>query len=109
MKIKPIYLLLSLFLLAACQPREELVVDQQVADGSGEANIHFSLSIPEESDLQSTRAAALYGEQSSSAAGGLTNVNLTATHDLRYQLAIYPVDGSGTTIEAVAPLKKSSR
>lgn len=106
MKIKPIYLLLSLFLLAACQPREELVVDQQVADGSGEANIHFSLSIPEESDLQSTRAAALYGEQSSSAAGGLTNVNLTATHDLRYQLAIYRVDGSGTTIEAVAPLKK---
>lgn len=105
MKIKAIYLLFSLFLLAGCQTKEVLVVDQQVPDGSSEANINFTLSIPEEQGLQATRAA-LYGEQSSSAAGGLTNVNLTTSHDLRYQLAIYRVEPSGTTIEAVAPIKK---
>lgn len=105
MKIKAIYLLFSLFLLAGCQTKEVLVVDQQVPDGSSEANINFTLSIPEEQGLQATRAA-LYGEQSSSAAGGLTNVNLTTSHDLRYQLAIYRVEASGTTIEAVAPIKK---
>ncbi|MBB6276626.1 DUF6562 domain-containing protein [Porphyromonas circumdentaria] len=105
MKIKAIYLLFSLFLLAGCQTKEVLVIDQQVPDGSSEANINFTLSIPEEQGLQATRAA-LYGEQSSSAAGGLTNVNLTTSHDLRYQLAIYRVEASGTTIEAVAPIKK---
>lgn len=105
MKIRVLYFLFSLFFLAGCQLSDALVEDQQVPDGSAEANVTFSLTIPEENMLQATRSA-LYGAQSSSAAGGLTNVNLAATHDLRYQLAIYRVEGASTTIEAVAPIKK---
>lgn len=105
MKIRILYFLFSLFFLAGCQLSDALVEDQQVPDGSAEANVTFSLTIPEENMLQATRSA-LYGAQSSSAAGGLTNVNLAATHDLRYQLAIYRVEGASTTIEAVAPIKK---
>ncbi|WP_036889919.1 DUF6562 domain-containing protein [Porphyromonas crevioricanis] len=105
MKKKVIYFMSLLLALTACQSEDILTVDKQVPDGSREANVNFTLTLPEDVELQASRAA-LYGEKSSSAAGGLTNVNLATEHDLRYQLAIYRIDPSGNMIEAVAPIKK---
>ncbi len=76
---------------------------KHVNDGaSGEGNVTFTVNLPVDNELN--MRTALYGENSNSAAGGLTNVNMTA-YDLRYQLAIYRVDGTETLV-AVAPIKK---
>ncbi|MDO4789434.1 MAG: hypothetical protein Q3998_00525 [Porphyromonas sp.] len=81
------------------------IIDKQVPNGSKEANVNFTFTLPEDAELQGMRSA-LYGENSSSAAGGITNVNLGNEYDLRYQLAIYRIDPSGPIIEAIAPIKK---
>ncbi|MDO4789435.1 MAG: hypothetical protein Q3998_00530 [Porphyromonas sp.] len=85
-------------LFTACQDK----IDQEIIGKTEESNVNFTLSLPVDGEIN-TRAA-LYGENSNSAAGGITNVDMT-TYDLRYQLAIYRVDGAETLV-AVAPIKK---
>ncbi len=86
MKLKLSYLTYGLALLAAgCQPDDSTMG----AAPDGEDNVQFKVSAPEA--LNTTRA---YTTESSSARGGLTNVDFTE-YDLRYQLAVYRVDGSG--------------
>lgn len=99
------YLALSLIILAGCQNKDEIVINGPVPDGSPEANLTFTLTLPEDAQLQTIRSAH-YGANSSSAAGGLTNVDMADKYDLRYQLAIYRVDSSGEVLEAIAPIKK---
>ena len=69
-------------LLASCQT-------EKFTDGviEGDGNVNFTVSAPE---LIGTRA--VYGENSNSARGGITNVDFAA-YDIRYQLAVYRVDG----------------
>jgi len=57
-----------------------------------ETTVNFSLTIPDE--LASTRANA---SGSNSAKGGLTNVDMQQ-YDLRYQLAVYQIEGTDTTL-----------
>ena len=91
-----------LLLFTACQTND-IEVSNPAATSSQEGNVTFTLSLPAEGEISSTRSA-LYGDKSNSAAGGITNVDMTK-YDLRYQLAIYRVDGSQTLV-AVAPIKK---
>ncbi len=86
MRTKLSYLVCGLALLAAgCQSDDSTMG----AAPEGEGNVQFRVSAPEA--LETTRA---YAAGSSSARGGLTNVDFTE-YDLRYQLAVYRVDGSG--------------
>ncbi len=104
MKKRSIYLIILSLLLVACQSEDLRLMDREVVAGSGDGNVEFTLSLPEESEL-ATRSA-LFGENSNSAAGGITNVNMATDFDLRYQMAIYRVEAAGTTLEAVAPMKR---
>lgn len=93
------YVILSLcMLLVGCQ-QEDFFKDEVSVSGDG--NLNFSISVPEE--LVATRAS--FGEKSNSARGGITNVDCAETYDLRYQLAVYRVDGEDFT-EVIAPQKK---
>ena len=83
-------------LLASCQA--DLPVDSVMENGEG--NVSFTVSAPE--ILQATRATL--GDQSNSARGGITNVDFSE-YDLRYQLAIYRIDGSDY-VEAITPQMK---
>ena len=83
-------------LLASCQT--DLPVDGVTENGEG--NVSFTVSAPE--ILQATRATL--GDQSNSARGGITNVDFSE-YDLRYQLAIYRIDGSDY-VEAITPQMK---
>lgn len=99
MNNKICYALLSLcMLLVGCQ-QEDLFKDEVVENGDG--NINFSISVPEE--LIATRAT--FGEKSNSACGGITNVDCATAYDLRYQLAVYRVEGD-EFVEVIAPQKK---
>ena len=99
MNNKICYALLSLcMLLVGCQ-QEDLFKDEVVENGDG--NINFSISVPEE--LIATRAT--FGETSNSACGGITNVDCATAYDLRYQLAVYRVEGD-EFVEVIAPQKK---
>ncbi|WP_449303306.1 DUF6562 domain-containing protein [Porphyromonas endodontalis] len=100
MKKIAIFLSSLSLLFTACQKD---LVNSQAVNGSEEGNVTFTLSVPIDGEISGTRSA-LYGDNSSSAAGGLTNVDMSQ-YDLRYQLAIYRVDGPNTPI-AVAPIKK---
>lgn len=93
--------LFGAFALAGCQ-NETLPADGVAADGEG--NVMFTLSAPEA--METTRATL--GANSNSALGGLTNVDFSQ-YDLRYQLAVYRVDGTGadaTYTQVVAPQVK---
>lgn len=93
--------LFGAFALAGCQ-NETLPADGVAADGEG--NVMFTLSAPEA--METTRATL--GANSNSALGGLTNVDFSQ-YDLRYQLAVYRVDGTGadaTYTQVVAPQTK---
>lgn len=100
MKKIAIFLSSLSLLFTACQKD---LVNSQAVNGSEEGNVTFTLSVPIDGEISGTRSA-LYGDNSSSAAGGLTNVDMSQ-YDLRYQLAIYRVDGPNTPI-AVAPIKR---
>ncbi|GAD07985.1 Uncharacterised protein [Porphyromonas crevioricanis] len=102
MKRLAIYLSSLSLLFTACQT-ENIEMNNQAVNGSQESNVTFTLSLPTTGEISNTRSA-LYGDKSNSAAGGITNVDMSK-YDLRYQLAIYRVDGSDTPI-AVAPIKK---
>lgn len=102
MKKLAIYLSSLSLLLTACQTKD-IEMNNQAVNASEEGNVTFTLTLPTDGEISNTRSA-LYGDKSNSAAGGLTNVNMTQ-YDLRYQLAVYRVDGSETPI-AVAPIKK---
>lgn len=99
MNNKIYYAILSLCLLMVGCQQEDLFEDQVTRDGDG--NLNFSISVPEE--LVATRAS--FGDKSSSARGGITNVDCVNTYDLRYQLAVYRVDGENF-IEVIDPQKK---
>lgn len=86
-------------LLTACQ-QEENFKDEMTENGDG--NLTFKISVPDE--LTTTRAT--FGEQSSSAKGGITNVDCATGYDLRYQLAVYRVTAEGTYVETIVPQKK---
>lgn len=77
-------------LLAGCQ--SENLLPESVAV-NGEENILFTVSAPEV--MQVSRATL--GPDSNSALGGLSNVDFSE-FDLRYQLAVYRVDGEGDNI-----------
>lgn len=101
MKKVAFYLGCTLALLSACQSNlKEL--DSEVASNDPEANVSFTLNLPSETELASR---ALYGAQSNSAAGGITNVDMNA-YDLRYLLVIYRVEAGGTTVAAVSPITR---
>ncbi|BCI62532.1 DUF6562 domain-containing protein [Coprobacter secundus] len=88
-------------LFAACQS-EDAFIDSPVA--SGEGNVNFMVSVPEV--LETTRATL--GKSSNSARGGITNVDFTK-YDLRYQLAVYRVDGEGESVtytQVISPQRK---
>lgn len=93
MKRKSMYLCALALLLAACQA--ETFTDRAVPEGEG--NVTFRLTAPEA--LEMTRATL--GENSNSARGGITNVDFDE-YDLRYQLAVYRIDGSDY-VEAITP------
>lgn len=80
--------------MVACQT--ELPVDGIATEGDG--NVKIQVTVPEA--MGQTRAAA----DRSSAKGGLTNVDFT-NYDLRYQLAVYRVDGD-QLVEAITPQAK---
>lgn len=101
MKRIAIYLSSLSLLFTACQ-NKDIEVNGSESDFSKDQEVTFSISLPVNDEMNSTRA--LYGDQSNSAAGGVTNVDMNA-YDLRYQLAIYRVDGTETPV-AVAPIKK---
>ena len=70
------------------------------AENNADGNVTFTVSAPGNMETR-----AVYGESSNSARGGLTNVDF-ASYDLRYQLAIYWIDGAGGTetyTEVIAP------
>lgn len=93
--------LFGAFALAGCQ-NETLPADGVAADGEG--NVMFTLSAPEA--METSRATL--GSNSNSALGGLSNVDYSQ-YDLRYQLAVYRVDGTGasaTYTQVVAPQVK---
>lgn len=94
MKTKELLFGLGCLLIAACQA--EKPVDGIMPDGEG--NVEFRVDVPEA--MSYTRA----GENSSSAKGGLTNVDFTK-YDLRYQLAVYRVDGDNM-VQAISPQVK---
>lgn len=100
MKKIAIYLSSFSLLFTACQKEEIRTEDRYVVENG---NVTFSLSLPLDNEINNTRTA-IYGNQSNSAAGGITNVDMEQ-YDLRYQLAIYRVD-KGNTLVAVAPIKK---
>ncbi len=89
--------LFGAFALAGCQ-NETLPADGVAADGEG--NVMFTLSAPEA--METSRATL--GSNSNSALGGLSNVDYSQ-YDLRYQLAVYRVDGT-TYTQVVAPQVK---
>lgn len=85
-----------MLLTMACQsdfPTESLV-------STGDGNVNFTVSAPE--IMAESRAA--FGEESNSALGGITNVDFSK-FDLRYQLAVYRIDG-GDYVEAISPQPK---
>lgn len=102
MKKIAIYLSSLSLLFTACQTKDISVSDHP-NNNSEDGNVTFSLSLPMDEEIGNTRSA-LYGDRSNSAAGGITNVDMTA-YDLRYQLAIYR-EGDTETLVAVAPIKK---
>lgn len=81
-------------LMAACQ--SEWPSDSVVSEGEG--NIIFQVSAPEAMGI--TRA----GGETNSALGALTNVDFSQ-YDLRYQLAVFRIEGDDY-VEAVSPQKK---
>lgn len=83
-------------LLVACQ--SDLPTETVVSDGEG--NVNFTVSALEAMGM--TRAA----EGSNSALGGITNVDFSQ-YDLRYQLAVYRVEGDGQYVEAITPQLKT--
>lgn len=83
-------------LMAACQAD----LPEDAAVNPGEGNVTLGVSAPDA--MAMTRAAL--GEQSNSARGGLTNVDFTE-YDLRYQLAVYRIDGDDY-VEAITPQVK---
>lgn len=97
---KLIYFALLLGIMMSCKHDKD-----QGLDFKTEANVTFTLSLPEDGHLQNIRSAH-YGANSSSAAGGLTNVNMANDYDLRYQLAIYRITDTNEVLEAVTPLTK---
>lgn len=97
---KLIYFALLLGIMMSCKHDKD-----QGLDFKTEANVTFTLSLPEDGQLQNIRSAH-YGANSSSAAGGLTNVNMANDYDLRYQLAIYRITDTNEVLEAVTPLTK---
>lgn len=91
--------LLMTLLLNACQG-EQAITDEVVPENSKEANVIFSVNIP---DLPfQTKAAS----NPNSAYGGLSNVDLETQYDLRYRVAIYRVETGGTNLVAIAPFTK---
>lgn len=82
-------------LLTACQT-DLLPTDAVVTEGDG--NVNFTVSALDGMNL--TRSA----EGKNSALGGLTNVDFTK-YDLRYQLAVYRIEG-GDYVEAITPQVK---
>ena len=80
--------------MAACQ--SEWPSDSVVSEGEG--NIIFQVSAPEAMGI--TRA----GGETNSALGALTNVDFSQ-YDLRYQLAVFRIEGDDY-VEAVSPQKK---
>ena len=80
----------------ACQ--SDLPVEMVVSEGEG--NVNFTVSALEAMGV--TRAA----EGSNSALGGITNVDFSQ-YDLRYQLAVYRVEGDGQYVEAITPQLKT--
>lgn len=91
-----------MLLVTACQ-QEELIRDGVAKNG--DENMLLKISVPEE--LISSRVA--FGEKSNSASGGLTNVDCTNSYDLRYQLAIFRVDGeteNETFVKVIDPQKQ---
>ena len=100
MKDKVRYVILSLcMLLAGCQ-QDDFLKDEVSLSGDG--NLNFSISVPKE--MMVTRAT--FGEKSNSARGGITNVDCERTYDLRYQLAVYRVDGEEDLVQVITPQKK---
>ena len=100
-KFKNLVMIGFCLLLVACQS-EDLFTDAPVA--AGEGNVNFTVSAPDL--LQMTRATL--GENSNSMHGGITNVDF-AEYDLRYQLAVYRIDGEGENIsytQVISPQKK---
>lgn len=90
--------------LAACQS-EDLFTEGIAVNGEG--NVVFTVSAPE--GMQTSRAAL--GADSNSALGGLANVDFSE-FDLRYQLAVYRVDGDGENVsytQVVVPQTKIVR
>lgn len=61
--------------------------DENLIEGNGTDLVTFSVNVP---DMLESRAG--FGENSSSAMGGITNVDMTR-YDLRYQLAVFSEDG----------------
>ena len=82
-------------LLTACQT-DLLPTEAVVAEGEG--NVNFTVSTLD--GMKLTRSA----EGKNSALGGLTNVDFTQ-YDLRYQLAVYRIEG-GDYVEAITPQVK---
>ena len=83
-------------LFAACQS-EDRFIDQVATEGEG--TVSFTVSAPDALGVTRAYNAAI----SNSAKGGITNVDCTNDYDLRYQLAIYRIEGDGTFTEVITP------
>lgn len=89
--------------ILACALAGACSVDEHFSENAtayGDGNIELSLSVPDGMSL--TRSVS---SESNSALGGLTNVDFEQ-YDLRYQLAVYRIEG-GDYIEAISPQVKT--
>jgi hypothetical protein len=92
--MKKLLVMLGLpLLLTGCQS-DELLGDVAGVAAEGAGNVNFSISIPDMMEGSRSMNASLR----SSAAGGITNVDMTE-YDLRYQMAIYRYDSHDETVE----------
>lgn len=65
--------------------------------------VNFSTVLPE--DFHELRA--VLGDDSNSAMGGMTNVDMAHRYDLRYRIAIYMIPESGAPVRVVGPVTKT--